>query len=80
MKAIFKNLISSFASKAAVSVAAIFLMGGAALFAQPAVKGKVTDANGQFVLTFPEAGVYTLSAVSSDMTLVPPVCILTVAE
>ena len=28
MKAIFKNLISSFASKAAVSVAAIFLMGG----------------------------------------------------
>ena len=47
MKAIFKNLISSFASKAAVSVVAFFLMGGAALFAQPAVKGKVTDANGQ---------------------------------
>lgn len=40
----------------------------------------VTDENGTVTLTFPEAGVYTLSAVSSDMTLVPPVCILTVAE
>lgn len=47
MKAIFKNLISSFASKAAVSVVAFFLLGGASLFAQPAVKGKVTDVNGQ---------------------------------
>lgn len=40
----------------------------------------VTDENGTVTLTFLEAGVYTLSAVSSDMTLVPPVCILTVAE
>lgn len=40
----------------------------------------VTDENGTVTLTFPETGVYTLSAVSSDMTLVPPVCILTVAE
>lgn len=40
----------------------------------------VTDANGQFVLTFPEAGVYLLSAVSNDLTLVPPVCIVTVTE
>ena len=28
MKAIFKNLISSFVTKAAVSVVAVFLMGG----------------------------------------------------
>jgi len=40
----------------------------------------VTDAEGQFVLTFPEAGVYTISAVSNDLTLVPPVCIVTVTE
>ena len=37
MKAIFKNLL----------VSLIFLMGGAALsFAQPTLKGKVTDADG----------------------------------
>ncbi|MBO5807780.1 MAG: carboxypeptidase-like regulatory domain-containing protein, partial [Bacteroidales bacterium] len=47
MKAIFKNLFTSFASKAMVTVAAFFLMGGAALYAQPTVKGKVTDADGQ---------------------------------
>jgi hypothetical protein len=40
----------------------------------------VTVAEGQFVLTFPEAGVYTISAVSNDLTLVPPVCIVTVTE
>lgn len=40
----------------------------------------VTDAEGRFVLTFPEAGVYTISAVSNDLTLVPPVCIVTVTE
>ena len=40
----------------------------------------VTDAEGQFVLTFAEAGVYTISAVSNDLTLVPPVCIVTVTE
>ena len=40
----------------------------------------VTNAEGQFVLTFPEAGVYTVSAVSNDLTLVPPVCIVTVTE
>ena len=39
-----------------------------------------TDTEGQFVLTFPEAGVYTISAVSNDLTLVPPVCIVTVTE
>ncbi|MGN0754845.1 MAG: hypothetical protein ACI4ME_10330 [Aristaeellaceae bacterium] len=40
----------------------------------------VTDENGTVTLNFPETGVYTLSAVSNDLTLVPPVCILTVAE
>lgn len=40
----------------------------------------VTDAEGKFVLTFPEAGVYIVSAVSNDLTLVPPVCIVTVTE
>lgn len=40
----------------------------------------VTDAEGKFALTFPEAGVYTVSAVSNDLTLVPPVCIVTVTE
>lgn len=40
----------------------------------------VTDENGQAVLTFPETGKYLISAVSDDMTLVPPVCILTVTE
>ena len=42
--------------------------------------GIVTDAEGRFMLTFPEAGVYTISAVSNDLTLVPPVCIVTVTE
>lgn len=40
----------------------------------------VTDSEGQFVLPFPEAGEYTISAVSNDLTLVPPVCIVTVTE
>lgn len=48
------------------------------------VNGEKTDAvtgvNGQAVLTFPETGVYTVSAVSDDVTLVPPVCIVTVTE
>ena len=40
----------------------------------------LTDENGCAVLTFAEAGVYTVSAVSEHMTLVPPVCIVTVTE
>ena len=40
----------------------------------------VTDAEGKFALTFPETGVHTVSAVSNDLTLVPPVCIVTVME
>ena len=40
----------------------------------------LTDETGAAVLTFAEAGVYTVSAVSDAMTLVPPVCIVTVTE
>ena len=40
----------------------------------------VTDENGAAVLTFAAAGEYTVSAVSETMTLVPPVCIVTVTE
>ena len=40
----------------------------------------ITDENGNAVLTFVEAGVYTVSALSDTMTLVPPVCIVTVTE
>lgn len=40
----------------------------------------VTDENGNAVLTLAEAGIYTVSAVSETMTLVPPVCIVTVTE
>lgn len=39
-----------------------------------------TDENGNAVLSFAAAGVYTVSAVSETMTLVPPVCIVTVTE
>lgn len=40
----------------------------------------VTDENGNAVLTLAEAGTYTISAVSDTQILVPPVCILTIAE
>ena len=40
----------------------------------------VTDENGQAILTFAEAGAYVVSAVSDSMTLVPPVCIVTIGE
>ena len=40
----------------------------------------VTDETGNAVLTLAEAGIYTVSAVSETMTLVPPVCIVTVTE
>ena len=40
----------------------------------------VTDETGNAVLTLAEAGTYTVSAVSETMTLVPPVCIVTVTE
>ena len=41
---------------------------------------RYTDENGNSVLTLAEAGTYTVSAVSDTMTLVPPVCIVTVTE
>ena len=54
---------------------------GAFLIVDGAVDDSVvTDAEGRFVLTFPGTGVYTISAVSNDLTLVPPVCIVTVTE
>jgi len=40
----------------------------------------VTDENGNAVLTLAEAGTYTISALSETQTLVPPVCIVTIAE
>ncbi len=40
----------------------------------------MTDESGNAVLTFAAPGVYTVSAVSETMTLVPPVCIVTVTE
>lgn len=40
----------------------------------------ITDENGNAMLTFAAPGVYTVSAVSETMTLVPPVCIVTVTE
>lgn len=40
----------------------------------------VTDENGAVILTFDEAGTYTVSAVSEENTIVPPVCVVTVAK
>lgn len=40
----------------------------------------VTAADGSFELTFTEAGVYTVSAVSETMNLVAPVCVITVIQ
>lgn len=40
----------------------------------------VTDENGNALLALAEAGEYVISAVSDTQTLVPPVCILTIAE
>lgn len=39
-----------------------------------------TDANGRVALLLPDAGEYVISAVSDSMTLVTPVCVVTVAE
>lgn len=39
-----------------------------------------TDAEGEASLTFDAAGAYVVSAVSETMTLVSPVCIVTIAE
>ncbi len=37
-----------------------------------------TDDEGEFTLSFSEAGVYVISATSTSLTLVPPVCVITV--
>lgn len=38
----------------------------------------VTDAEGKAVIDLPDAGEYVISAVSDQMTLVPPVCLATI--
>ena len=53
---------------------------GAALTVNGEKTEIITDENGNAVLNFKAPGVYTLSAVSETMTLVPPVCIVTVTE
>ncbi len=53
---------------------------GAVLTVNGEATTAVTDENGSAVLTFPAPGMYTVSAVSETMTLVPPVCIVTVTE
>lgn len=40
----------------------------------------VTDENGAVTVKFDEAGTYTVSAVSEEGTIVPPVCVVTVAK
>ena len=51
---------------------------GAALTVNGKVADTLTDAEGKAALTLAESGVYTISAVSDTMTLVAPVCIITV--
>lgn len=53
---------------------------GAALTVNGEKTEIITDENGNAVLNFTAPGVYTVSAVSETMTLVPPVCIVTVTE
>lgn len=58
----------------------ILPVAGAALTVNGEKTESITDENGQAVLTFAAAGTYVISAVSDQMTLVPPVCIVTVTE
>ncbi len=53
---------------------------GATLLVDGAATEAVTDENGQAILTFAEPGTYQVSAASEMVNLVPPVCIITVAE
>lgn len=39
-----------------------------------------TDENGTVELTFPETGTHIVSAVSDELTMVPPVCVVTVTD
>lgn len=51
---------------------------GAAITVNGEATGAVTDAEGKAVITLAEAGVYTISAASDAMTMVAPVCVITV--
>lgn len=51
---------------------------GAAITVNGEATELVTDAEGKVSLTLSEAGVYTISATSTAMTMVAPVCIITV--
>lgn len=51
---------------------------GAAITVNGETTGLTTDAEGKVSLTLTEAGVYTISAASDSMTMVAPVCIITV--
>ena len=58
----------------------ILPVAGAALTVNGEKTEIITDESGNAVLNFTAPGVYTVSAVSETMTLVPPVCIVTVTE
>ena len=51
---------------------------GATITVNGEAKEIVTDANGVATLSFAEAGTYVISATSNTVTLVPPVCVVTV--
>lgn len=53
---------------------------GASITVNGEACGAVTDAQGKAALTFDQPGVYVVSAVSENQTLVPPVCRVTVTE
>ena len=58
----------------------ILPVAGATITVNGEKTGAVTDENGHAVLTLAEAGSCIVSAVSDAMTLVPPVCLVTVTE
>ncbi len=51
---------------------------GAEITADGETTGLVTDADGKVTFMVDEAGEYVVSAVASDKTLVPPVCVITI--
>ena len=53
---------------------------GAVIYVNGEASEVVTAEDGSFILTFAEAGTYIVSAASETMTLVTPVCIITVIE
>jgi LPXTG-motif cell wall-anchored protein len=52
---------------------------GASVTVNGEASGVVTDAEGKAAIAFDKAGTYVISATSDSMTLVPPVCIVTIA-